>query len=207
MFLQGDEVSGRVLVIADGATSKLATKLGYCTEPAKGICSRAFIEGGTHNANFDGERFFPMPSMCRCSGWLLRLIASAKSCFCQSPDPGHWKLDSKHGRSNTCLAIRESMAAFLSDRLKLLSCLYHGACACMICCVCLQVYASTSGNPCQAIPPSSAMRTMSSTSATTSFPVANRTCAAMSRSASPEPLELHCPVQPFQAVLLSVLHA
>lgn len=53
-------MSGRVLVIADGATSKLATKLGYCTEAAKGICSRAFIEGGTHNADFDGEHCFPL---------------------------------------------------------------------------------------------------------------------------------------------------
>ena len=52
--MQGEEVSGRVLVIADGATSQLATKLGYCTEAAKGVCSRAFIEGGTHNADFDG---------------------------------------------------------------------------------------------------------------------------------------------------------
>ena len=44
-----------MLVIADGATSKLATQMGYCTEPPKGVCSRAFIEGGTHNVDFDGE--------------------------------------------------------------------------------------------------------------------------------------------------------
>ena len=51
---QGREVQGRVLVLADGATSKLATELGYCTEPPKGVCSRAFVEGGTHNTKFDG---------------------------------------------------------------------------------------------------------------------------------------------------------
>ena len=43
-----------MLVIADGATSKLATRMGYCTEAPKGVCSRAFIEGGTHNVDFDG---------------------------------------------------------------------------------------------------------------------------------------------------------
>lgn len=43
-----------MLVIADGATSKLAMQMGYCTEPPKGVCSRAFIEGGTHNVDFDG---------------------------------------------------------------------------------------------------------------------------------------------------------
>lgn len=51
---QGKTVKGRVLVIADGATSKLAMQMGYCTEPPKGVCSRAFIEGGTHNVDFDG---------------------------------------------------------------------------------------------------------------------------------------------------------
>ena len=53
-MVQGDIVKGRVLVCADGATSKLATKLGYCTEPPEGICSRAYVKGGTHNAKFDG---------------------------------------------------------------------------------------------------------------------------------------------------------
>ena len=52
--LQGDKVKARLLVIADGATSRLATKLGYCTEPPRGVCSRAFVEGGTHNTDFDG---------------------------------------------------------------------------------------------------------------------------------------------------------
>ena len=45
-----------MLVIADGATSRLATQMGYCTEAPKGVCSRAFIEGGTHNVDFDGAR-------------------------------------------------------------------------------------------------------------------------------------------------------
>lgn len=47
-------MKARVLVCADGATSKLATKLGYCTEPPKGVCSRAYVKGGTHNVKFDG---------------------------------------------------------------------------------------------------------------------------------------------------------
>ena len=62
MGLQGETVKGRCLVIADGATSRLATELGYCTEPPKGVCSRAFVEGGTHNANFDGSSCFCLNS-------------------------------------------------------------------------------------------------------------------------------------------------
>ncbi len=59
----GATVKGRVLVCADGATSRLATKLGYCTEAPQGICSRAFIEGGTHNTDFDGVCFYPKWSL------------------------------------------------------------------------------------------------------------------------------------------------
>ena len=51
---QGAKVQGRLLIIADGATSKLATALGYCTEAPKGVCSRAYVKGGTHNTKFDG---------------------------------------------------------------------------------------------------------------------------------------------------------
>ena len=55
--LQGKKVKARLLVIADGATSRLATKLGYCTEAPRGVCSRAFVKGGTHNTDFDGTVF------------------------------------------------------------------------------------------------------------------------------------------------------
>jgi flavin-dependent dehydrogenase len=63
-----------VLVCADGATSQLATKLGYCTEAPRGVCSRAFVAGGTHNAKFDGVCFYPKWSLpgyaalFRCAG-------------------------------------------------------------------------------------------------------------------------------------------
>ena len=61
--LQGREVRARVLVCADGSTSRLATQLGHCTEPPQGISSRAYIEGGTHNTNFDGVCFYPRWSL------------------------------------------------------------------------------------------------------------------------------------------------
>ena len=57
LSLQGKKVKARLLVIADGATSRLATKLGYCTEAPRGVCSRAFVKGGTHNTDFDGMVF------------------------------------------------------------------------------------------------------------------------------------------------------
>ncbi|CAG9465313.1 unnamed protein product [Pedinophyceae sp. YPF-701] len=59
----GQKVRGRVLVCADGAQSKLAMKLGYCTEPPRGVCSRAFVEGGTHNTDFDGVCFYQRESL------------------------------------------------------------------------------------------------------------------------------------------------
>ena len=55
LLLQGETVRARVLVCCDGATSRLATSLGYCTEAPKGVCSRSYVKGGTHNVDFDGE--------------------------------------------------------------------------------------------------------------------------------------------------------
>lgn len=52
-----------MLVCADGATSRLATTLGYCTAPPLGVCSRTYVEGGSHNANFDGLVFYPRWSL------------------------------------------------------------------------------------------------------------------------------------------------
>lgn len=60
---QGVEFLSRVLVCADGATSRLATRLGYCTEAPKGVCSRAYVEPGSHNAQFDGVCFYPKESL------------------------------------------------------------------------------------------------------------------------------------------------
>lgn len=70
----GSKVKGRVLVCADGATSQLATKLGYCTEAPRGVCSRAFVAGGTHNAKFDGVCFYPK--------WSLPGYAALFRCVC-----------------------------------------------------------------------------------------------------------------------------
>ena len=48
----------KVLVCADGATSKLATQLGIVTTPPSSQCSRAYVEGGTHRFNADGVVFW-----------------------------------------------------------------------------------------------------------------------------------------------------
>ena len=48
----------KVLVCADGATSKLATKLGIITTPPSSQCSRAYVEGGTHKLKADGVVFW-----------------------------------------------------------------------------------------------------------------------------------------------------
>lgn len=46
--------SARTLVLADGAHSKLARSLGIVKDNPGAICSRSFIEGGTHSFETDG---------------------------------------------------------------------------------------------------------------------------------------------------------
>ena len=43
---------------ADGATSKLATKLNIIKTPPSSQCSRAYIKGGTHKFKADGVVFY-----------------------------------------------------------------------------------------------------------------------------------------------------
>ena len=59
--VNGDVVKGRMLVCADGATSRLATRLGLCKAPALGVSSRAYISN--HNTEFDGACFYPRWSL------------------------------------------------------------------------------------------------------------------------------------------------
>ena len=47
----------RVLVLADGAQSKLARSLGLVKTNPQAICSRAFVEGGSHDFDTDGICF------------------------------------------------------------------------------------------------------------------------------------------------------
>ena len=61
VIIEDSEVTfkGRVLLCADGSTSKLGTQLGIVKGPPTGTCSRAYIEGGTHRFKADGVMFFP----------------------------------------------------------------------------------------------------------------------------------------------------
>ncbi len=83
----GKQVRGRLLVCADGATSGLATRLGYCTEPPRGVCSRAYVEGGTHRADFDGVCFYQRESLpgysaiFRCVTFVLGWMGGCETCF------------------------------------------------------------------------------------------------------------------------------
>jgi len=51
-------VTARVLICADGAQSKLAQALGIVKGQPQGSCSRAFVEGGTHQFDSDGVVFY-----------------------------------------------------------------------------------------------------------------------------------------------------
>lgn len=61
VIIEGSELKfkGRILLCADGSTSKLGTQLGIVQGPPTGTCSRAYIEGGTHRFKADGVMFFP----------------------------------------------------------------------------------------------------------------------------------------------------
>jgi len=48
----------QVLVCADGATSKLAMKLGIVSKPPSSQCSRAYVDSGTHKFKADGVVFY-----------------------------------------------------------------------------------------------------------------------------------------------------
>ena len=57
----------RVLVIADGAASKLARSLGFVQGPPEATCSSVYIEAGTHAFEQDGVCYYPkklVPGYC-----------------------------------------------------------------------------------------------------------------------------------------------
>lgn len=78
--LQGKTVRARVLVCADGTTSRIATRLGLCTAPPVGVCSRSYIEGGSHNFSGDGVIFYPR--------WSLPGVWKGRACLCAWMDGG-----------------------------------------------------------------------------------------------------------------------
>lgn len=55
----GRRFRGRVLIAADGATSRLARTLGVVTTPAGGVAGRRYVRGGTHNFKSGGVLFYP----------------------------------------------------------------------------------------------------------------------------------------------------
>jgi flavin-dependent dehydrogenase len=63
----GQTVQARALVAADGATSRLARRLGVVTNAPEAICSRAYIEADTSDFAFDGVAFYRrdlLPGYC-----------------------------------------------------------------------------------------------------------------------------------------------
>ena len=60
----------RVLIAADGASSRLARSLGVVATAPDAVCSRAFVEAGTSDFASDGMAFFPpalLPGYCSLS--------------------------------------------------------------------------------------------------------------------------------------------
>ena len=55
----GRQFSGRCLVAADGAKSKIARALGVVKTGANSAASRQYIKGGTHNFTSDGVLLYP----------------------------------------------------------------------------------------------------------------------------------------------------
>ena len=55
----GRSFSGRCLIAADGAKSKIARALGVVKTGANSVASRQYIKGGTHNFSSDGVLLYP----------------------------------------------------------------------------------------------------------------------------------------------------
>ncbi len=55
----GRRFRGRILVAADGATSRIARRLGLVTTAPTGFAARQYVRGGTHNFRADGVLFYP----------------------------------------------------------------------------------------------------------------------------------------------------
>lgn len=57
----------KILIIADGSLSRLSRVLGYVNEAPQAICSRAYIEVGSHQYPYDGMCYYPaklVPGYC-----------------------------------------------------------------------------------------------------------------------------------------------
>jgi len=57
----------KILILADGSSSRLGRILGYVDEPPQAICSRAYIEAGSHQYPYDGMCYYPpklVPGYC-----------------------------------------------------------------------------------------------------------------------------------------------
>lgn len=50
----------RILVIADGSSSRIAMSLGFVNDSPQTVCSRSYIKAGTYNFDYDGVTVFPM---------------------------------------------------------------------------------------------------------------------------------------------------
>jgi geranylgeranyl reductase family protein len=55
----GRRFRSRMLVAADGATSRLARALGVVESPPQGMASRQYVKGGSHNFKSGGVLFYP----------------------------------------------------------------------------------------------------------------------------------------------------
>ncbi len=55
----GRTFRGSLLVAADGATSRVAQRLGVVVGPAAGVAGRRYVAGGTHAFRADGVLFYP----------------------------------------------------------------------------------------------------------------------------------------------------
>ncbi len=72
LFTTAETYAARMLVLADGAHSRLARKLGIVTGRPQAICSSAPIEGGSHSLEWD-EVFYLDPELLPGYAALFRL--------------------------------------------------------------------------------------------------------------------------------------
>jgi geranylgeranyl reductase family protein len=110
--------SARVLIIADGALSRLARSLGLVTTPPDAVCSRAYIEAGTCEFAADGVLFYPpslVPGYCS----VFREADGSFSYCCYVLPGGQTRLTDLKARHHEMLASDPHLRAALGPAPKL----------------------------------------------------------------------------------------
>ncbi len=108
----------RVLVVADGALSRLARALGLVPDAPDAVCSRAYVEAGSADFSADGLVFYPrglLPGYCA----LFREADGDLNFCCYVIPGGSTRLTDLRARHETIVRRDPHVSAALGSRARL----------------------------------------------------------------------------------------